>query len=428
MRVATSGFFLDHTDVENKRTLSEFSFANYDAVIVDPRPLKSVVEKNSIILRDGTSMVPFDRTHSAAKILSFFDDKKSEVQRMLQGPKVVVTFMREFWTSKVATKYWIEEPRTVSTFSWIPLAERLSFKNSEVDRIFLEDVESPFSDYLQGLAGNLRTECVLEKHHHTVNLTPLAKDGIGRVVSFEISFGTGKLVFLPFPDRASDRRKLAELLIGCIRKSIASSEEIPPPDWISGYPVPGATILEEKVEELETKIRELVEEKRRYRANLNLLLSFRKLLYEKGELQLKPAVAKSFEMLGFEISEAEFADAVLRSPEGELVLQIEAEDDGPVGLERIGSLRKQLARQPASRPLKGLVVANSYRLLPPSKRKAQFSDDLVGYAERSGISLLSTYELYKAVCKVLETRRARDRIKEALRRKIIEGSGICKLP
>ncbi len=427
MRVATSGFFLDHTDVENKRTLSEFSLANYDAVIVDPKSLRAIVEENSITLRDSTPIVPFDRTLSAAKILGLFKDKKSEIQRMLQGPRLVVTFMREFWTSKVATKYWIEEPETVSTFSWIPLAERLSFRNSDIDRISLEDIESPFSDYFQHMAGKLRAECVLEKHHHTVDLIPLAKDGIGRIVSFEISFGTGKLVFLPFPEKVKNRKLIAELFMECVKKSIASSEETPPPDWTSGYPVPGTAILEEKVEELDGRIGKLTKEKRRYQKSLNLLLSFRKLLYEKGKLQLKPAVIKSLEMFGFKASAAEFADVILSSPEGEMVLQIEAEDNGPVGLEKVRNLRKQLARHPASGSLKGLIVVNSYRLLTPSKREVEFSDDLISYAEVSGVSLVSTYEIYKAVCKVLESKRNSNDIKEALRRKIFEGKGICKL-
>jgi len=77
--------------------------------------------------------------------------------------------------------------------------------------------------------------------------------------------------------------------------------------------------------------------------------------------------------------------------------------------------------------INGILIGNGWRLEPPEQRdignKTIFSRDAIRVAENHNIGLLSTIELFKAYCQVLEdsTRKG-----ETLN-KIINGAGIVKL-
>ncbi len=77
--------------------------------------------------------------------------------------------------------------------------------------------------------------------------------------------------------------------------------------------------------------------------------------------------------------------------------------------------------------IKGVLIGNGWRLEPlehrDTRNKPIFSRDAIRVAENHNIGLLSTTELFKAYCQILED----PTCKKEILNKIISGTGILKL-
>ncbi len=159
----------------------------------------------------------------------------------------------------------------------------------------------------------------------------------------------------------------------------------------------------------------------------------RALLFEKGK-PLEAAVIIALTVLGFkaeryEDGKSEF-DAVFESAEGRLLGEAEGKDNKAVNIEKLRqlstNLHEDLQREEVSRPAKGILFGNGYRLTNPGERADQFTDKCITSATSMSYGLVSTDRLYAAAQYLSGT--SDDEFARRCRLAMIEMSGIVRFP
>ncbi len=190
-------------------------------------------------------------------------------------------------------------------------------------------------------------------------------------------------------------------MVTAMQETLGSVDDNRRPGWLSTQPVPG---LEEKEQERDDAlVKQVHAQSKLDEAEMaaHELSALREVLWRAGEHALLPAIVRCTELLGFSARE-EGAGWLLTAPEGELLLEAEA-DDGVVGMAPHYRLRARADRllEERARPYRGLVVISGQRMTEPESRNSQHTDALRIAAESVGYALLTTDKLFDAVTAVL---------------------------
>jgi hypothetical protein len=224
---------------------------------------------------------------------------------------------------------------------------------------------------------------------------------------------------------------LGAAIVKIIATHFTRTASVEAPGWAGEIAVPGADIhnqqigqLQERMQELETQISSLKEDR-------DNLLAYVGLLFGYGKAVLEPVVRTSFRLLGFTVPEPEEYDGewdveLLDEGSGRTAL---GEVEGSEGVIDVDKYRQLLdyveAEAQEGRNRKGILIGNGFRLLAPDtpERGEQFSDHARRGAVRNQFCLLPTTELFKAVCAVLEAKDSA-RLKAAVRNSILATTGV----
>ncbi len=178
--------------------------------------------------------------------------------------------------------------------------------------------------------------------------------------------------------------------------------ELPEPEWLKQYSVPGQAEIDKKIKEIETKSKKLsnqleVEESKRENVRRPL-----KLLYE-IKRPLEPVVREILEELGAQVEEPKennkedgWIKVNIEGKTYEGVLEIKSTKSKQFGEEGLKQLLDWINRgiQLRKKKYKGIFIGNNAINIPPNKRPNAFSDGWVKSAELSGICALKSEELY----------------------------------
>ncbi|WP_105381422.1 hypothetical protein [Neorhizobium alkalisoli] len=180
-----------------------------------------------------------------------------------------------------------------------------------------------------------------------------------------------------------------------------------------------------------------IEEANRKRSALSDELAkasgLRGLLYETGK-PLEAAIIAALHVLGFSATNyqdgaSEF-DAVFESGEGRLLGEAEGKDNKPVNIDKLRQLstniHEDLLRDEVTRPAKGILFGNGYRLVEPSARPQQFTEKCVTSSESMAIGLVQTSDLFLAVHYLTDN--SDEVYARECRKTMVEGTGLIKLP
>ena len=155
---------------------------------------------------------------------------------------------------------------------------------------------------------------------------------------------------------------------------------------------------------------------------------FAALLYEQGQDALEPVVREALRRLGARVDEAKVAGRedgrliVLPGRKGMLEIK------GRTGTLRLADVRQldqwvRDAKVDEKWDSKGILVANMLRGLKPQLRKDTYPRNCIEAAEKSGLCLLSTYQVFRALELFQESRL--DTV--AFWDRVFSASGVCDL-
>ncbi len=265
---------------------------------------------------------------------------------------------------------------------------------------------------------------------------------------------SGSLVLLPdidfYPDAffkqqaekqvwTQAAKQFAAKLVGCVvaldKALHASADVTPEPDWASDQQFTLGPERKLRSELLEAE-RHVEEAQRRLETTQTALRSagqLRALLYEKGK-PLEGAIVDALTKLGFSAApykdtQSEF-DVVFQSTEGRLLGEAEGKDNKAVNVDKLRQLsmniHEDLQREEVSKPAKGVLFGNGYRLTRPQDREPQFTDKCISAAMTSSTALVSTSELFRVTQYLAE--QPDDAFASACREVMLTGVGLVKLP
>jgi len=233
----------------------------------------------------------------------------------------------------------------------------------------------------------------------------------------------GNLFLLPIID-TSDTKPLIESLL----YKIGLYAETSPPAWTNNIEIPGEASIKKDIEASKQQLEALTTIIKEKGESLIELQKFKRLLYETG-LPLQELVKSTFDEIGVKTKPSVVTDEFIIEIHGQEALievkgnvkSITKDDVAQLVADIMEHLKK------TSQEVKGILIGNGWRLEPPEQRdidnKFIFSRDAIKVAENHNIALLSTTELFKAYCLILENPIK----KEEILNKVISGVGITLL-
>jgi len=248
---------------------------------------------------------------------------------------------------------------------------------------------------------------VLEEH---LDGTVFALDSIGHPVGVEFLIEAGRLCFVPIPEGVAGDR-VGSAIVRVVEAHYGGPSEIEAPPWVAEVPVPGATVHDATISELEVRRGQIDAEIERLTQKRADLLNYRALLYGYGKSLLEPVVRSAFRLFDFVVPESDkYAgewDIELQEPRSSSTAIGEVEgSDGVIDVDKYRQLLDYVQVEVLEgRDHKGILSGNGYRLTAPDavERQSQFSDHALRGAKKNGFCLLPATELFKAACAVLES-------------------------
>ena len=181
-------------------------------------------------------------------------------------------------------------------------------------------------------------------------------------------------------------------------------ELTPAPQWARDdrFRTVREAALHEQLFQIQSNISEHERERETVEADIADAGNLKPLLFEQGHV-LEQAVLAAMELMGFEASsycdsDSEF-DVVLECAEGRSIGEVEGRDNKAIGIDKMRQLEinilEDLERDEVSKPAKGILFGNAFRLKPPSDRPAEhFTPKCLSAAERNGTALIRTCDLF----------------------------------
>lgn len=173
------------------------------------------------------------------------------------------------------------------------------------------------------------------------------------------------------------------------------------PDWVDGYSLPAEEQVAAEIRHLEEDREALARKLADARLRAEQAAAPTALLYEKGKNELEPPVREALGELGADVRPPDqegIEDGVLARAEGEAVLEIKGRK-GPIKQDDVRQA-VQWAADAKGRDgvdYKPLIVGNPHCDTSPPERGDPMAPNALDYARNSGVAVLTTVQVYKAL-------------------------------
>jgi len=422
-KILAVGKMINAEGIKNDNFESAASFSDYDVLIIDPRNiLPKLYRGPSRFNPDGKYHTDgrFDHGHGMG-LISLFAKRISEIGRLLNiSQGLVICYLRKKEAELVVQTH--GGMTALDNYSWLPecpiiyegmrtpssvsLSSLLRFADTEGVELSSLNHRHPFVQWFRAFKGAIRFECVINIHKDLVRKTHiLARNKVNEIIACEIKVEGGRMIFLPPVDSPNPEMETG-VLLDCIKGILDIEYESTPPVWIEKYPLPNEKVNAEKIEELETRLKELSSEKARLEDEQYRIRKFKGLLYETGKRGLEPLVREAFRLIGFNVLNPEEYDEEydLFIKESGLIIvgEVEATDNSFIDLIKYRQLLDYVEHVPAEdNECKGILIGNAFRGTDPAERGEQFSPHAIARCEKQGYCRITTYQLFKIIEKAL---------------------------
>jgi hypothetical protein len=425
--IFTVGFELPGDDFEYIPFRSDRTLLDAEIVLLEP-----TLGDPSFGYADDYNGVPV-LTHESGNLTSqAVSHWRTEIIAAISAGKLVVVYLskpKQYYRytgqqthsgtgrSRVTTN--IVNP--ISSYDAVPMLRRITPKTGS--QVALTKDGAAISSYWTEFADTSVYEVEIEVEDKVKSALTVAGQ---RVVGAIFRGKFGNLLYLP-PIRYDEKKFLQTKTAGghsktywtadalrfgkklsanlhSLAKGLRTTDRTPPPAWAQG--VQFQTALEASLElslaETQERLGELNKLRVEQESNLVQAGSLRALLYEQGR-GLENAVLEAMTLFGFKAhrvaeGQSEF-DAILESPEGRCLGEAEGKDNKAINIEKFGQLERNLqedfAREDVNEYAKGILFGNAQRLLPLDKRGEYFTEKCISAAQRVGVALVRTPDLFE---------------------------------
>jgi len=425
-RILALGLDAEHERIDRVEFDAEASLVDYATVVIDPRAVPALWERFAQG-RDGRLVTKIESDGGfGTRLLELFRRRRREVGDVLRGGGTVVCLLRPVGRPLHVVR---PGPRTTTTilhaYTWLPNEPSLAqlvIAAPESREMRAVDEDHAVWQLIEAQGEVASFEVCAGNEPTPAEWHAIAVDAEGRPVAFEVSVGSGRLLFLP-PIAARDPRERGVLVERFLAPPAATFEPTPVPEWIADHLLPGQGELAARLAELGEQAARLEAERAETRARHDDLAEFAKLLYARTGSEMLEAAASAFRLFGFGVELAEPDLLSLRCDEGD-VLAVVAAGEGAIDSDPYWALMRHMEGR--SDEPKSLIIGNACCADPPGRREAPFSDLLVRGAQHRAVCLLSTVELHAAVAAVLASPDDED-LRLAIRHAVVEVTGPCIL-
>jgi len=412
--------------------------ADFDAVIVDltsldKDTLAAICDEQTPRTEWSNGMPP-----GGYHVRNRLAERMEDFHKLLQSGGDIFCIVTNVLESE--THYAPREGSTVPTYTsldWCPIRFKLKRRVGTT-------LELRNQDYVEYFRSVARWEAVIEPHiddtrlfpgtgqaravlrnisavagTYELDLQPIAVNRANENIALAVSWraGTrgiqkgqsGKLVLLPPPSSGT----LEEAIFRICRVIGASANETRP-DWVDAVNVPGEAELESRAHSLRAEAEQVLADKRNG-------AQVKSLLFQTGEA-LEEAVRVALVELGCDVRVPgeKREDLIVTWNSLEAFVEVKGRSRGfsLSDLRQLGHYLEDAAL--TQRDVKGVFIGNHFRKLQPSKRGEAFPQNVVQYAEKRSIALVTAGALFDAVCMVRRGERSPREVIAA----IFDGTGV----
>lgn len=412
MRVLVIGFPLPNPQFDNYNLLTSPSWLDYDAVIVEPESVSTVIEdvlnrREEHQTRAEEPVLNRPTNPFAVALGDVVKQRRAEAAQLLANGGVLAVFARP----NVVHEGVVGFPGC-DRYAWLPAPASVSWEppflvRAEGSEVRAVDPAHPFAGTID---RHNRWYAYRARIDENVPGFPafghvIARSYGGAAIGAELRVGGGRVILLPAfaPLAYGDQRfELAGEFLEALRRVTGRQAETTPPSWVSGISLPGSEELERCEREAKEAVSSAETQLAEAQSKLLELTKYRSLLWQEGRFGLEPAVRDAFRAIGFEMEgdpdrPGWIADGSLRA-----FFEVEGSSE-PVLEYPYFRLQKRLEKDliETKQPKHGLIVINGQRLSPPANRNAQASETLRVAAENYRYGLLTTERLFEIVNAVL---------------------------
>ena len=245
--------------------------------------------------------------------------------------------------------------------------------------------------------------------------------------------GRGHVVFLPSEYSVEN----GELLESCIADLLGQKEAREKPTWVREIFVPHQKQILKLIDRADDRIEELRKRKEALQTSNQQLERWKWLLWETGKDYLEPVVREALGLIGCKVEPQpdKDSDGKIESDDRIALLEVVG-GEGTIKRGKLGQLARDMANFYATREIlpKGILVGNPFceerpdsdNRPPKGTQKKLFAKELIEDAEKQGITVLLSTDLYCVVCGVLNGQVGADK-KKKLRHLIFTGKGLVRL-
>lgn len=232
-----------------------------------------------------------------------------------------------------------------------------------------------------------------------------------------------------------DGKKFISSLVE-ISKTLRNEKQLTPlPEWVNSdeFILPQEQIAQNKIMEIDGKIEKLQKSRERHLQTIKEETILKNLLFENG-IPLEEAIHKSLSILGFKTSrykdqQSEF-DVVFESKEGRLIGEAEGKNAKPISITKMRQLEinilEDYERDEVTEIANGVLVGNAFRNYEPHERGDFFTEKCLKAADRNGIALIRSIDLFHITKHFLETNDKA--FSSKCRELIVESKGVVTFP
>jgi len=446
--------------VDSYRWWSELpNLSDYSTIILDPtRILHDWLYTGRIKQLSRNRYLLSDKNEQDDKIQSNIRLVRRKLIEMLQfdvniyvlySPSVTIDYIVEVHSKQPAASIMRESVRLIKTNDWCPISIGTYSEMGKIIHVKDESYKQYFKNFKQWeyyfVTDSLESS-ELEQYYEKqwkvkVNLSEIAINNVDKPIAVQLypSFHVwsakerrgwhavphdigGRIFLLPIINPYDTKPHVEWLL-----QKIGLFKETPPPAWVNAIEIPGEAPLKYDIETRRQQLEVFVSEIKEKEDSLAELQKYKQLLYETGET-LQELVQTTFETLGAGIEPSPVSDEFIINIDGWKSLAEVKGNTKSISKGDLGQLITDLGEylKVPGEDIDGILIGNAWRLEPLEIRdthdKPIFSQAVIKIAENRNIGLLSTTELYRAYCQVLEdpTR------KEDILNRIIGGKGVIK--
>jgi hypothetical protein len=354
----------------------------------------------------------------------FFDGKREELRELLNGGGLIISFSQFFcegWFNCIFPMPAVEELDFISKKVSLGKADAIKSLTSPI-RSIKAGAKTINITPKAGILSRVLKEMDWYEYYFPElpsNSIVIANDKVGHPIAFRTPCLSGEIILLPGKSSigysGSDAEKYWLRVLSALLEILPKLKKIPEkielPAWITSYQFPEEEELIRQKREIERKLEKI---------------QFRKYLIVARGRPLQDAVELALKDIGFTVEklpEGAYADFILKLGDKEIGAVEVTSSVGSIEVKEFRQLLHFLKDcEIDKKEMKGILIGNHYCEKILKERGEAFTADAINAAEKHGVALITTADLFK-VLSLLDQGKI---LQKDIQTKML-GVGVCKL-